>query len=275
MKKLRLDMISKNKSNFLLVALFLAILLIGCASTGVNTKEETIENEAVGDQAGSAEKIDNIKISEFILGIGDTVEISVYRQTDLQRTVRIDHTGKIMFPLIGDMQAAGVGIFKLRDEIKGRLSKYFIDPQVLVTITAVQSQKIMVLGEVRSPGIFTLDYDTNVMESISRAGGMTNNAKLNNVLLIRRAEGKPQIFSLNLKKAFKEGDISQNKMLQNGDILYLPAITIANVSRFFSHISQILSPFVNLESGVVLWPMVKDVLQGKDINQVPLSIPTN
>jgi hypothetical protein len=104
---------------------------------------------------------------------------------------------------------------------------------------------------------------------------MTNNAKLNNVLLIRRAEGKPQIFSLNLKKAFKEGDISQNKMLQNGDILYLPAITIANVSRFFSHISQILSPFVNLESGVVLWPMVKDVLQGKDINQVPLSIPTN
>jgi len=165
MKKLRLDMISKNKSNFLLVALFLAILLIGCASTGVNTKEETIENEAVGDQAGSAEKIDNIKISEFILGIGDTVEISVYRQSDIQRTVRIDHSGIVMLPLIGDVQAAGKSIFKLRDEIKDRLSKYLVDPQVFVNVTTIQSQKIMVLGEVNNPGI----NGVNVRESHTTA----------------------------------------------------------------------------------------------------------
>ena len=62
--------------------------------------------------------------------------------------------------------------------------------------------------------------------------------------------------------------------VENGDIVYLPAITIANVSRYFSHISEILSPFINLESGMVLWPQVKKVMQGKEIGEVPLSIPT-
>lgn len=263
-----------KKNNYYLLSILplLISLLIGCASTGINTKEENTEKAEAKDQN---EKIDNIKISEFILGIGDTIEISVYRQDDLQRTVRIDISGRIMFPLIGDVEAANKSIFKLRDEIKERLSKYLIDPQVFVNVTTVQSQKIMVLGEVNSPGIFTLDSDFSVIEAISRAGGMTNDAKLNNVLLIRREQGKPTASVLNLKKALKEGDISQNVSLMNGDIIYLPAVTIANVSRYFSHISQIISPFVSLESGIVLWPQVKDVLQGKETRDVPLSIPTN
>ena len=263
-----------KKNNYYLLSILplLISLLIGCASTGINTKEENTEKAEAKDQN---EKIDNIKISEFILGIGDTIEISVYRQDDLQRTVRIDISGRIMFPLIVDVESANKSIFKLRDDIKERLSKYLIDPQVFVNVTTVQSQKIMVLGEVNSPGIFTLDSDFSVIEAISRAGGMTSDAKLNNVLLIRREQGKPTASVLNLKKALKEGDISQNVSLVNGDIIYLPAVTIANVSRYFSHISQIISPFVSLESGIVLWPQVKDVLQGKETRDVPLSIPTN
>ncbi len=265
-----------KKNNYYLLSILplLISLLIGCASTGINTKDENAKKTGGENPNENIEKIDNIKISEFILGIGDTIEISVYRQEDIQRTVRIDLSGRIMFPLIGDVEAANKSIFKLRDEIKERLSKYLIDPQVFVNVTTVQSQKIMVLGEVNSPGIFTLDSDFSVIEAISRAGGMTNDAKLNNVLLIRREQGKPTASALNLKKAFKEGDISQNVSLMNGDIIYLPAVTIANVSRYFSHISQIISPFVNLESGIVLWPQVRDVLQGKEIGNVPLSIPT-
>lgn len=226
---------------------------------------------------GSGDKneyANNIRISEFILGVGDTIEISVYRQDDLQRTVKIDNSGKIMFPLIGDVQAAGVGIFKLRDVIRERLSKYLVDPQVVINISTVQSQKIMVLGEVNSPGVFVLDTDMGVLESISKAGGMTKDAKMGNVLLIRRGYGKPTVMSLNLKKVLKEKDVSENINLQNGDIVYLPRVTIASVSRFFSHLSEILSPFVMLETGMVLWPSVKDVLQGKDLGTSPVTIPT-
>lgn len=266
----------KNKYKLPLILSLMIAFLIGCASTGISTKDDNTKKTGDENPNENTEKIDNVSIrmSTFILGIGDTVEISVYRQDDLKRTVRIGHSGIITLPLIGDVQAAGKDIFKLREEIKGRLSKYLIDPQVTVNVTTVQSQKIIVLGEVNSPGIFTLEYDINVVEAISRAGGMTNDAKLNNVLLIRREQGKPTVISLNLKKAFKEGDISQNVSLMNGDIIYLPAVTIANVSRYFSHISQIVSPFVNLESGIVLWPQVKKVLQGKETGEVPLSIPT-
>jgi hypothetical protein len=80
--------------------------------------------------------------------------------------------------------------------------------------------------------------------------------------------------SLNLKKVLKEEDVSQNMNLQNGDIVYLPRTTIANVSRFFAYLSEILSPIVMMETGVVLWPSVRDVLQGKDGVTTPVSIPT-
>lgn len=265
----------KNKYYLLLLFPFFINLLIGCTSTGISTVNSKEEKTTAEEQQENDEKINNVKMSEFILGVGDTIEISVYRQEDLQRTVKIDNSGKIMFPLIGDVQAAGVGVFKLRDEIKGRLSKYLVDPQVIIDISIVQSQKVMVLGEVNNPGVFTLDSDFSVIDAISKAGGMTHDAKLGNVLLIRRKDGKSGVVSLDLKKTLKGEDLSGNVTLQNGDIVYLPAVAIANASRYFSHISQILSPFVNLESGIVLWPQVKSVLKGGDgMGQgIPLTIP--
>jgi polysaccharide export outer membrane protein len=250
--------------------IFLIIFLAGCASTGSNVGEGEKESAALLRE--DLVKPESIKISEFVLGVGDIIEITVYRHDDLKRSIKINPTGKIMFPLIGDVQAAGMGIFKLRDELKERLSKYIVDPQVTINITSVQSQKIMVLGEVNSPGIFTLDSSLTIMEAISKAGGMTSDAKLSNVILIRREQGKPQVASLDLKKVFKEGDFSQNIALQSGDIVYLPAVFIADVSWFFGHLSSILSPIMSLESGIVLWPQVKDALKGKGTT-TPLSIP--
>lgn len=238
----------------------LSALLTGCASSGArNDKTET--------------SIPDVKVSEFILGAGDMIEISVYRNEDLNKSVKINPSGKIMFPLIGDVDAAGKGIFKLRNELQERLSKYIIDPQVTVNVTSIQSQKVMVLGEVSNPGVLTLDSELSIMEAISKAGGMTSDAKLSNVLLIRRGNTKPDVVSLDLKKAFKNGDLSQNMMLQSGDIVYLPAVTIANVSWYFGHLSKILSPIVSLESGIVLWPQVENVLTGNSTNQTTI-IPT-
>lgn len=254
---------------FLLAVLFFS----ACASTGTKPltpdqhKSESKESEAI---SGQAEKIN---ISQFILGVGDTIEISVYRHDDLKKSLKIDSSGMIMFPLIGDVRAAGKGVFELRDEIQRNLSKYLIGAQVTISVTAVQSQKIMVLGEVGNPGILTLDSQLNVMEAISKSGGMTDDAKLSNVLLIRRGKEKAEVYSLNLKKAFKNGDLSQNKILQSGDIVYLPAVTIANVSWYFSHLSKILSPIVLLESGIVLWPQVENVLNGTSDSQTTI-IPT-
>ncbi len=260
----------KNRCNLLILSILIGGILGGCISTASKMEGEKIAGESQNEKA---EQIGSLKVSEFILGTGDSIDISVYRNDDLKKSAKIDSSGRIMFPLIGDIQAAGKDIFAVRNEMQERLSKYLVDPQVTISVTAVQSQKVMVLGEVNNPGIFTLDSEISVMEAISKAGGMTDNAKMNNVLLIRKGQGKPEVTSLDLKKVLKKGDFSQNKFLHGGDIVYLPAVAIADVSWYFAHLSKILSPIVNLESGIVLWPQAADVLRGEAGATTPLSIP--
>lgn len=266
----------ESRFNQLIILPILILLFAGCGSARVNVVGNTSDGKAVTEGKNeNQEQISSIKVSEFILGAGDTIAISVYRNDDLTKTAKIDSSGRIMFPLIGDVQAAGKDIFAVRNEMQERLSKYLVDPQVTISVTAVQSQKIMVLGEVNNPGVFALDSNISTMEAITKAGGMTNDAKMSNVLLIRRKEGRPEVLSLDLKKALKKGDVTENRELQSGDIVYLPAVVIADVSWYFSHLSKILSPIVNLESGIVLWPQAVDVLRGTDGAKIQLSIPTN
>ncbi|MBZ0157689.1 MAG: polysaccharide export protein [Alphaproteobacteria bacterium] len=249
-----------------------ALLGAGCASTGAQGKGGEQEKAlSASDEKG--EKIDNLKISEFILGNGDSVDISVYRQDDLKRTAKIDLSGRIMFPLIGDVQVSGKSIYKIRDEMQERLSKYVVNPQVIISITAVQSQKVVLLGEVKTPGVYTLDYDLNISEAIARAGGLSDNAKSSAVVLLRREGSKQTTTAVDVKRILDSGDLSGDILLRNGDIVYVPKRTLANVSWLMSHISQILSPFISTETGIVLWPQVKDVLQGKSPTTV-FTVPT-
>lgn len=239
---------------------FIMLFLAGCASAPVKDAEKP--------------EIEDVRISEFILGPGDTVDITVYRNDDLKRTLKIDKSGKIMFPLIGDVQAGGVSIFKLRDEMSARLSRYLKDPQITINVSTVQSQKVIVLGQVNSPGVFTVDSDVTVMEAIVKAGGATQDAKLGNVLLIRRVNDRAEVKSVNISSLFSGNAKAENSPIRGGDIVYVPSVAIADVSWYFSHLGKILSPVVNLESGIVLWPQVKDVLRGEDGDTTPLSIPT-
>lgn len=254
--------------------MFLVIILLsGCVATGAKKGEAKVET-IPEDDVKKAEKIDNVRISEFILGAGDSIDIVVYRHDDLKRSVKIDSSGKIMYPLIGDIQAAELGVFELRDEIQKRLTRYIVNPQVTINITGIQSQKIIVLGEVKNPGVFMMEANMSIMEAVTKAGGMTGNANLNNVLLIRRQNGKAEISALDLKKVLKGDDLSQDKSLHNGDIVYLPSVMIADISWFMGQLGQIISPIVNLESGIVLWPQVRNVLSGKEGTTTGLAITT-
>ncbi|MEW6066915.1 MAG: polysaccharide biosynthesis/export family protein [Nitrospirota bacterium] len=236
-------------SRSILVLIF--FVLSGCATTKTS--------ESVAGNTGQADNMPkNVRITEFILGPGDKVEISVYRHDDLKTTVQIDSSGKIIFPLVGDIQAGGISVFQLRDKIRDGLSKYIINPQVLIGNITVQSQKVMVLGEVKSPGVFTIDSSSlTAVEAISKAGGFTTDAKQKNILLIRGGLNDPDLITLNIEKVFKEHDMTQDIYLQKGDIIYVPATTIANVSRFFNYLSSIISPIVQTETGIFLGQQIE------------------
>jgi len=251
--------------------IFLVIFLFSCTPINYNMRNE--KEKSVVEKKEDINKPETIKISEFILGVGDSVEITVFRHDALKRNFKIDSSGKIMFPLIGDVVVTNRGIFELRDEIKERLSKYIINPQIVINIISIVSQKIIVLGEVNSPGYFILDSTLKVSDAISKAGGFTQYAKISNTILIRRGQRKADILIIDLEKILKGGDFNRDGIMQNGDIVYVPPKTIVNVARFMQYIATILGPIVGIESSIILAPQVGDAVTGKTGSSTGLSIP--
>jgi len=209
------------------------------------------------------------RLSKYIVNPQVNIEVSPIqslRIDDLALSAKINPTDKITFPLIGDVQVAGKGVFALRDEIQQRLSKYFVNPQVTINVTAVESQKVHILGEVRSPGTLTLDQKMLVWEAIAKAGGLTIDANKNKVLLVRSEKDVTRVTALNLdiKRMLKNGKLNQNIYLKNGDIIYVPPSLIANIERFMVRFHNIINPFVTIERGIILAPEAVDVLRGEE-----------
>jgi len=200
------------------------------------------------------------RISEFILGPGDTVEITVYRHDDLNRKTQIQPDHTFFFPLVGSVNTRGMGLRQLRTELTERLAKFFIDPQVSVEITGSPNRKIFVLGEVNTPGVYQFDTPTSAVEAISRAGGFTRDAKQRSILLVRGDLSSPELKKLDFKLFLRGGAWEQNVPLLSGDLMYVPATSFANVERFFGRIEHIIRPIVYFEQGIAVYPQVKDAL---------------
>lgn len=243
-----------------LIFIIFAALCSSCATTNrvtpteITLVEQFEENGAEGTAKAS-------KSNELPLGVGDILDIEVYRHEDLHRSVRIDEMGKIYFPLIGDVEAAGLSAAQLQSKIQGDLTKYFVNPQVFVGVKTMNSQKVYVLGEVSKPGILNLNSPTSILEAISSSGGFTLDANGESVMVIRGSRTNPQLAKLNLESVMSEGDLSQNIRLKGGDIVYIPSTYIADASRFAVYLRNILTPILMLEQGIVLGDDVSDVLQ--------------
>ena len=206
---------------------------------------------------------------------GDEINITVYRNDELNRKLIIPPDEFIFFPIVGEINTKGKSLRDLREIItKGLVSqirspqvsvditklesqKRIPDPQVSVSVVSYSGQKVFVLGEVKNPGVFLTDGQVRIIDVISQAGGVTLDGRSENVLLIRGGLNSPELITVDLKKIFKEGDIAQNVRLQRGDIIYVPRTTISNVDRFFTHLSTIISPLLNLESGYFIGQQIE------------------
>jgi len=213
------------------------------------------------------------ELSKYFLNPQVSIDISPIQSLkidDLSLSSRIDPTGTMMFPLIGEVQVAGKGVGQLRDEIEERLAKYLVNPQVSINVSAVQSQKVHIFGEVNSPGSFAMDRKILIWEGILKAGGFTDDANEKKVLLVRTEKGIAKVNALNLdiREMVKDGKLDQNAYLKNGDIIYVPPSFIANVEEFMIRFNNIINPFVTVERGIILAPEAIDVLSGKEEERV-------
>lgn len=156
--------------------------------------------------------------SEYTLGPEDVVKISVYGHDDLRMEATVSPTGKISYYLIGDIDAAGLTRFELRDSIQRKLAKYIKDPEVIVRISQYRSHKVFVLGEVGNPGVYRMRNDFTLVEAISAAGGVGANAYLSGAYVVR--DGK--VLLINFYKLIEQGNTEENIPLTSGDVIYIP-----------------------------------------------------
>jgi len=165
-----------------------------------------------------AKELRNQPSGEYVLGPEDTVEISVFRHDDLKMETTIGPTGKISYYLIGDIQAAGLTQFQLRDKITQDLGEFIKNPEVVVRITEHGSHKIFLLGQVRDPGVYRMRNDYTLLEAISAAGGITSDAYLAGAYVVR--DGK--ILLVNFFELIEKGNTEENIPVVPGDVIYIP-----------------------------------------------------
>jgi len=161
-------------------------------------------------------------LSSFILGPEDVLEISVWRDESLTKQVVVRPDGKISFPLVGEIQAAGRTVEALRKEIVKKLSEYISDPVVTVMVVQINSYKIYVVGKVNKPGEYTLGRKINVMQALAIAGGFTPFSDLSNISILRQEGDKQVRIRFNYKEVAKGKNLTQNIFLKSGDVIVVP-----------------------------------------------------
>jgi polysaccharide biosynthesis/export protein len=158
--------------------------------------------------------------AEYRLGPEDQVQFFVWKEPELSTTVVVRPDGKISLPLMGEIEAVGKTARQLQDETGRRLKQFVTDPVVSVIVTQVNSPKVSILGQVRRPDVYRMKQRMTVLDAIALAGGFTEYANGDKVVIIRNGKWGVQRIKLNLKPLIKDGR-SSLAYVQPADTVYV------------------------------------------------------
>ncbi len=204
------------------------LLLLGVLAVGAYAQDEDNSNgsDSNDEYSTKPEKppepvLKPLVPSDYVIGADDTLRISVWKEPDLSVTLPVRPDGKISMPLLDDVQASGLTPVQLGNSIKDKLKKYIADPRVTVVVTAMNSQRIYVLGEVLHSGAMPLLPNMTMLQALSSAG-FTQFAKIKDIYLMRMQDGQQVKARFNYKDAIKGRDPQQNYVLKPGDTIVVP-----------------------------------------------------
>jgi len=163
--------------------------------------------------------------SKYIIGPGDTLQISVWHNPELSTTAPVRPDGRISTPLVTDVVAAGRTSEELGHDIETRLKKYVSDPLVTVIVSSFvgpYNQQVRIVGEATTPKALPYLAHMTVLDAMISVGGLTPYASGNRAKLVRRINGKEVESTLRISDLLKSGDLSANTELQPGDIIIIP-----------------------------------------------------
>ena len=162
---------------------------------------------------------------DYVIGPGDNVDVIVWRNPEVSMAVPVRPDGKITTPLVEDLHASGKTSTQLARDIELALSKYIQQPVVTVVVTEFvgpYTEQIRVLGEAAKPQALPYREEMTLMDVLIEVGGMTDFAAGNKARIIRNVDGKQQQFSVRLDDLIRDGDISANVPMRQGDVLVIP-----------------------------------------------------
>jgi len=158
----------------------------------------------------------------YIIGPEDVLDINVWKEPDVSRVVPVRPDGRISLPLINDVQAAGLSPQQLAGTLTERLRKYLNEPQVTVIVTAINSQRVFIVGEVLRAGAFPMLPGMTVLQALSSAGGFTTFADVKKIHVVRLHDGKHVELPFNYREVLKGDNPEQNIKLEPGDTIVVP-----------------------------------------------------
>ncbi len=169
--------------------------------------------------------LSNIVTDAYTIGAEDVLEITVWRNTDLSKTVQVRPDGKFSLPVIRDVVAVGKTPSQLADEITRKLKEYVQNPVVAISVREVNSYNIFVLGEVVRPGKYPLKSKTTLLQGVTIAGGFTPVAARNQIVIFRFGENGStmQTVTSSYDDIVLRGGITGNLELRAGDTIVVPS----------------------------------------------------
>jgi polysaccharide export outer membrane protein len=191
-------------------------------------EQEAIEKKELEIQPASGVVEEEPK-NDYIIGDGDILYISVWENPDLSQEAIVRPDGKISFPLIDEVLAQGKTISELDKEISTRLKEYIRIPDVSISLKRMGGSKVVILGQVEAPGVYSLTGRRTVLEAISLAGGFTADSVASSVIVIKGSLSNPKAERINLNQAIHKPDSQQNIVLESEDVVFVPKKFIADV----------------------------------------------
>jgi len=182
-------------------------------------KDEEKTKEAVPIE----ERLPPPKPGEYVISPGDLIEVTVYEEPDLSRTVKVSPSGDISYPLLGRMKLAGLSISQVESKFRRFLDReYLVNSQVTVFVR--EYGKVSVLGSVNKPGAYELKDNLTLLDAIALAGGFKEVADLTNVKVIRTESGKENTIYINAEDITVRGDSGKNISLRSSDTVYVSQV---------------------------------------------------
>lgn len=191
--------------------LMAALLLASCSSTRQLPAPPSLSGGAV---------------AEYRIGVGDSIEVNIWRNPELSRSVQVRPDGKISMPLIGDLMAADLTTTQLSMSVTNALSGYVKSPQVAIILGNSSSsdfqRRVRITGAVKSPQSLPYRDGMTVLDLVLLAGGPNEFASANKAKLYRKVNGEVEVYAIKLDSLLNDGEVDTNYTLQPSDIVTVP-----------------------------------------------------